>query len=61
MSKPKELKDLSVTELKAGAYERACLIQRFNMELQAIEQEIQKREVVETGGKEVNINLKKNR
>ena len=46
MNEPKELKDLSEVELKSAAYERVCLVNRYNMELQAIEQELQKRSKV---------------
>lgn len=46
MNEQKELKDCTEVELKAAAYERVYLVSRYNMELQAIEQELQKRSKV---------------
>lgn len=43
MEEQKELKDLTIVELKAAAYERFKMVTQFNAELQAIEQEIAKR------------------
>jgi len=50
MSEQKELKDLTEIELKAAAYERVCLVRKYDAELQLIQQELQRREQEKTLG-----------